>query len=296
MTILKNDCLKVNIKSKGAELCSIQSVVNKKEFVWQANPDVWGSHAPNLFPIIGMMKDSSYIYNSKMYHMPKHGFVRHNEAFKIEKHSDTKASFNLETNDELHELYPFDFEFSITYELIDNVLHLHHSVKNRDSKPMYFSVGGHPAFNCPINTNEDYTDYVIEFEYPETSESHLLNMSSGLVTNDTKKVFSEGNKIQLKTDLFNEDALIFKDLKSRAVSLKHKEKGPLLKVEFDDFSYLGIWAKPNAPYVCIEPWLGIADAETTNQKLKDKEGMIKLLPNSTFNASYSIEIDKAHLS
>ena len=100
---------------------------------------------------------------------------------------------------------------------------------------------------------------------------------------------------EVKTYLFDEDALIFKDLKSRAVTLKHKKNGRVLSVKFDNFPYLGIWAKPKAPYVCIEPWLGIADSESTDQQFVNKEGIITLRPNTDFNATYNIEIDKAHL-
>ncbi|WP_299365025.1 aldose 1-epimerase family protein [Winogradskyella sp.] len=295
MYSLKNESLHINIKHKGAELCNITSVKSNLEFLWQADPKVWGSHAPNLFPIIGALKDDTYYYDSKAYKMPKHGFLRHHEDFEVMVQSKDKIAFRLISNNKLSAIYPFDFEFLLTYTLIDNVLHLHHSVKNTDKKTIYFSLGGHPAFNCPLYDGELYTDYFLDFEKLENSKSYILDMPTGLVTKKTKAVFTEGHKIQLRPHLFNEDALIFRDIKSRAVTLKHKEKGGILSVRFDDFPYLGIWAKPNAPYVCIEPWLGIADSESTNQQLINKEGIIVLQPNSDFNATYSIEIDKAHL-
>jgi galactose mutarotase-like enzyme len=120
-------------------------------------------------------------------------------------------------------------------------------------------------------------------------------MDNGLITNNTKSVFIQSNKIQLKPNLFDADALIFKDIKSRKITLKHNIKGNVLSLRFNDFPYLGIWAKPNAPYVCIEPWIGLADSENTNQQLTDKEGIVKLAVGSTFKASYSIEIDESHL-
>ena len=295
MFSLKNNHLKIGIKSKGAELCNITSVKLGKEFLWQADKTIWGSHAPNLFPIIGVMKNDSYIYKDNIYNMPKHGFVRHNEDLKVIEYSDTKIVFQLKSNSELYSIYPFLFDFKISYQLIENKLIVNHSVKNLDKKPIYFSLGGHPAFNCPLLENENYTDYLLEFDKPETSKSHILNMNSGLLTKKIKSVFTESNKIHLKPDLFNEDALIFKDLKSRVVTLKHKQKGNVLSVTFDDFPYLGIWAKPNAPYVCIEPWIGIADSETTNQLLIEKEGVRKLPIDSVFKASYSIEIEQGHL-
>lgn len=296
MHTLKNDILQVNIKSIGAELCAINSIKNDINFMWHADPNIWGSHAPNLFPIIGCMKDDSYIYDGKTYPMTKHGFVRHNDAFTVKKQTETKITFVLSSNAELLKMYPFNFEFKISYTLKDNILTVMHSIRNMDKKTIYFSLGGHPAFTCPLYENEDYTDYQLNFEKEENSESYLLNINTGLVTNKTKPVFDTSTTINLNGDLFNEDALIFKDLRSRKVTLEHKNKGRVLSVNFNDFPYLGIWAKPNAPYVCIEPWLGIADSETTNQMIEDKEGIISLGANSIFNASYSIEIDKRHLA
>jgi len=292
MPFLENDLLKIKIKSKGAELCSIRSIKNNIEFIWEANPDVWGSHAPNLFPIIGAMKDDSYFYNGKKYNMPKHGFARHNEDFEVISNSNSEVTFQLKSNDELKAIYPFEFEFLMTYELNDNELLIHHTVKNTDSKTMYFSLGGHPAFACPLFKDESYTDYFLEFEKEETSKSYLLNMATGLVSDKTKPVFDSPNTINLHGDLFNEDALIFKDLKSRQVALKHKEKGEILNVKFEGFPFLGIWAKPNAPYVCIEPWIGIADSENTNHQIKDKEGIVTLEPKKSFKATYSITLNR----
>ncbi len=292
MPFLENDLLKIEIKSKGAELCSIRSIKNNTEFVWEANPNVWGSHAPNLFPIIGAMKDDSYFYNGKKYNMPKHGFARHNKDFEVISNSNSEVTFQLKSNDELRAIYPFEFEFLITYELKDNELLIHHTVKNTDSKTMYFSVGGHPAFVCPLFKDESYTDYFLEFEKQETSKSYLLNMATGLVSDKTKPVFDSPNTINLHGDLFNEDALIFKDLTSRQVALKHKQKGEILNVKFEGFPFLGIWAKPNAPYVCIEPWIGIADSESTNQQIKDKEGIVTLEPKKSFKATYSIMLNR----
>jgi galactose mutarotase-like enzyme len=295
MHTLQNDLLKININPKGAELSNITSVKNSTEFMWQADANVWGSHAPNLFPIIGCMKDDSYYYKNQLYPMTKHGFIRKNDDFVAKRVSESEISFTLNSNEGLYAMFPFYFQLEISYQLDNNRLTVNHKVSNLDTKPMFFSLGGHPAFNCPLHANEAYTDYVLEFNKPEKSESYLLNMDNGLVTDKTKAVFSEENLIQLRDDLFNEDALIFKQLNSRKITLKHKEKGDVLSLSFNDFKYLGIWAKPNAPYVCIEPWLGIADAETTNQKIEEKEGIISLKAGSTFNAAYSIEIDHSHL-
>jgi galactose mutarotase-like enzyme len=227
--------------------------------------------------------------------MPKHGCVRHNENFKIVQESKTEASFILKSNDKLFAMYPFDFQFTVHYKLKANTLEITYEVENKDSKTLFFSVGGHPAFNCPLDLNESYTDYILEFENTEDSPSYLLNLENGLLTEATKQVFTDKNKIQLHPQLFDEDALVFKQLNSRKLSLTHSQNGPVLSVAFEDFSQLGIWAKPGAPYVCIEPWLGFADVENTNQQLKTKEGILALASKTVFKASYSIEINSSRL-
>lgn len=295
MYSIKNELLNIGIKAKGAELSQITSAKHQTEFMWQADPKFWGSSAPNLFPIIGCMKEDFYTYEGQTYKMPKHGFARHNENFTVSNQTDSSITFVLTSDETLYALYPFKFELHITYTLTENTLSVHHKVKNLDIKPLYFSLGGHPAFNCPINADEEYNDYFLEFEKPEESPSYLLNMSSGLLTEHTKPVFTEGNIIKLRPDLFDEDALIFKSLNSRVINLKHKSEGLLLKVNFEDFKQLGIWAKPNAPYVCIEPWLGYADLETTDQNIKTKDGILELEAASTFSAAYHISIEKNRL-
>jgi len=292
---LSNEVLKISVKPKGAELCEIASVKNDKQFMWHADPDIWGSFAPNLFPVIGSLKDGQYTFEGQTYNMPKHGFVRHNKTITLSNQTKNSLTFSLKHNEGLLRLFPFKFEFLITYTLNHNTLDITHTVKNLDDKAIYFSIGGHPAFKCPVYNDENYTDYSLVFNKQEITKTYLLNKTNGLVTNQTKPVFDTENSINLRPDLFNEDALIFKDLKSRQVALVSKTHGEILNVSFKDFNYLGIWAKPNAPYVCIEPWLGIADAENTTQDIKTKEGIIKLPINETFNATYSIQIHEQHL-
>lgn len=290
MITLENKQLKIAVKKTGAELCEITSVKNNTEFMWDANPEVWGSYAPNLFPIIGALKNDSYLFENQEYNLPKHGIIRNNDAVILQEQTENSLTFKLTFNENSLKNYPFKFEFFITYKLVNNTIELLHTVKNVDDKPMYFSLGGHPAFKCPIYENEHYDDYFLEFEHTENSKTHLINMANGLISKETKPIFNNTNKLPLTHHLFDEDALIFKDLKSKKVILKSKSHGEILSVSYSDFSYLGIWAKPTGNYVCIEPWLGIADNEDTNQDFKTKEGILKLDAGNTFKAIYTIEI------
>ncbi|WP_435133280.1 aldose 1-epimerase family protein [Formosa sp. A9] len=295
MYSLQNNLLKITVNQTGAELCDISSIKNKTNFMWDANPDIWGSFAPNLFPVIGSLKNDHILIDNKPYAIPKHGFVRRNSDITLEKQSDDELVFNLKYNTELLKIYPYKFDFKIAFKLQDNTLTVSHYIENLDNKTMYFSVGGHPAFKCPVFKDEAYTDYYLEFEHEETAESYVLNMEKGLITDQTFSIISNQNTIPLRYDLFNNDALIFKALSSRKVSLKSKNHGNILAVRYPDFPYLGIWAKPNANYVCIEPWLGIADHENHNLDFTQKEGIQQLAPSKVFQASYSIEIDPKHL-
>lgn len=290
MHILENDTLQITVNTIGAELSKITSVKNKMEYMWDGNSEVWGHFAPNLFPIIGALKNDTYIFENKSYKLPKHGLIRNNKTIALHEKSKNSLTFKFNYSEETLEKYPFKFEFFITYTLINNCIEVLYTVKNLDDKILYFSLGGHPAFKCPVFENEIYEDYSLHFEHIENSKTHLINMENGLILDKTKPIFNNNNILPLKHDLFNADAIIFKDLKSKKVTLNSKNHGDILSVSYQNFPYLGIWAKPEGDYVCIEPWLGIADNENTNQDFKTKEGILRLNVGNTFKATYTIEI------
>ncbi len=292
---LQNRKLKIGIKKIGAELCEISSVKNGTQFMWNADPKIWANSAPNLFPIVGILKDNTYYFEGKKYQLPKHGFIRDNVNFKTVEATTESVTLILSSSEETLKCYPFNFEYSVIYQLESNKLKITYAIVNTDSKPLFFSLGAHPAFKCPVFENEVYNDYQLVFEVAESSKTHLLNLNSGLITSKTKTVIDTPKSIHIRHDLFNDDALIFKDLKSKKVTLSSKANGDILTLHFKDFPYLGLWAKPNGDYICIEPWLGIADNEHTNQHLIDKEAIIKLDANKQFKVDYTIEIHEPHL-
>lgn len=286
---IQNDFLKVGVLSKGAELYSIIKKQTGKEYIWQADPEVWPNHAPILFPIVGGLKNGSYFYEGREYSLPRHGFVRNNNNVKLIDQRENSLTFSLSHSEETLKNYPFQFELEITYLLEKNNLTITHKVSNHGEKPLYFSLGGHPAFNVPLSEGEEYEDHYLEFDRKLDLETNLLTRD-GLISSLTRTVTRNESRINLHEDLFNKDALIFRDIPSKKVSLVSKVSGEILSVEFDDFNDLGIWAKPNAPFVCIEPWLGYADVETATGDIKTKEGIIELMPSAEFSASYAISI------
>lgn len=286
---LENELLSVGIKSIGAELCSIINKHTAVEYIWHGDPAYWGSHAPILFPIIGALKDNTYFFEGNEYHLPKHGFFRNNENVILKKKSDDTLTFSLKYSEKTLKSYPFKFELEVSFILKDKTLEVKHQVFNLDEQPVYFSLGGHPAFNAPLFPGEIYEDYYLQFDQKMDLDTCVLT-NDGLISNTSKTVTKNGDKIQLTPELFNDDALIFEDIQSKNVSLMSKHTGKILSLQYDDFKNLGVWAKPKAPYVCIEPWLGIADMEDTDQELKNKIGINKLMPTHSFCASYFIEI------
>ena len=286
---LQNDFLSIQVKQVGAELVSLKNKETGIEHIWQGNPEFWTGQAPNLFPVIGILKDGKFMYENKEYTMPKHGFVRHNEHIQLKEKTTDKLVFQLDYSEETLAIYPFKFRFEISFQLNGKSLSVNHQISNLDDKPLYFSLGGHPAFNAPISTNEVYEDYYLEFDRKMNLRTYLLN-ENGLVSDTTEGILDNEDKIRLHKDLFIDDALIFKNIPSKKVSLKSKNSGSVLSVEYKDFKNLGVWAKPGAPYVCIEPWLGIADVEDTDHNLKTKEGIESLAVGKDFQASYTIDI------
>lgn len=285
---IQNEFLKVEVLSKGAELCSLKKLKTDTEYIWQADPGIWSSHAPNLFPIIGALKDGEIVYEGKAYPLTRHGFIRNNENILLKESSKDKLVFQFSTSEETLKIYPFRFNFEITFKLEYQTLMISHTISNLDEKILYFSLGGHPAFNVPLYEGEEYGDYYLEFDQKQDLRTNLLS-EAGLISEKTKEVTRNDNRIQLHKHLFDNDALVFKNISSKEVALKSKT-GPVLSLKYKDFKHLGIWAKPAAPFVCIEPWLGYADVEGTTKDIKTKEGINELMPSGKFDASYTITI------
>jgi galactose mutarotase-like enzyme len=286
---IENEHLKIGVNTKGAELCSILSKHNNKEYLWQANPAFWAFHSPNLFPVVGNCTDNKILTEGVEYPMPRHGFARHSE-FKLIESLPQSLVFSLEFSEETLAVYPFKFRFQVSYRLKETELEVCFEVINIDTKAILFSLGAHPAFNVPLSQNQTYEDYYIEFEGEDKLEKELFN-SRGFFTGQREPVETEDRKLCLNRALFNDGALVFKKLNSRSVALKSFRSTDSVQLNFKDFNSLGIWAVPGAPFVCIEPWLGYADKAGDIQEFKNKEGIISLDVDNTFFASYTITIN-----
>jgi len=289
ITKLENEYIIATINSFGAELCSLKLKQDQTEYIWQADPKYWARHTPVLFPIVGRLAEDEYLLGDKTYTLPQHGFARDME-FDLLIQEKSHVQYRLLSNEQTIKNYPNNFELVLGYTLKDKELIVEYTVKNRDDKIMYFSLGAHPGFRCPLLPNECFEDYYLEFSQKETVYRYPLE--NGLILNQPEILLNNDHIIPLSYDLFKRDALIFKGLKSNSITLKSKKSNKALMVKFDGFPFHGIWTKPNsnAPFICIEPWYGIADAAGRKGQLSDKEGICSLNASEAFSCQFSIMI------
>lgn len=286
MITISNETLSVSIATMGAELQNIYNKQTGIEYLWDANPSFWPKRSPVLFPVIGGLKDGSYTHNGGTYHFNRHGFARESE-FTIEQQSDTSVTLVLETSTETLQVYPFQFKFSITYSLQGAELKNTYLIENKGTETLLFSVGAHPAFRVPLVEKEVFADYYLAFNEVEDAGIYPI-LEDGLISNTAVPFFNSQKELPLKKELFYKDALIFKELKSTSISILSKKSKHGLTYSYENFPYMGIWNAKDADFVCIEPWCGLGDVETTTGILAEKEGINKLEIGGSFTRSWTV--------
>lgn len=288
MFTIENDQLKVAVKTKGAELDALINKETNTDYLWNANPKFWPKKSPILFPIVGNLKNKTYLYKDKPYHLPRHGFARdHN--FELTAQSPDSLTMTLKSNDQTLAVYPFRFKLDIIYTIISNTLHVKYIVHNEGDENMYFSIGGHPAFKLPLEKDLSYDDYYIEFAQIEDANRWQIS-SQGLIEPTVVPFIINNNRLNLSKDLFRNDAVVFKYLNSESVTLKTNKSKHGVRVNFPRFPFFALWATSNADFICIEPWCGIADSTTSDQQLTHKEGINLLTAGQDFERAWAVEI------
>ena len=283
LNVLKNENLSLSVSLHGAEIKSLKNNATGYEYMWQADPKFWGRTSPVLFPIVGNYKDKTSIYKDKSYQLSQHGFARDMD-FELESQTESSMTFLLKDTAQTLEKYPFHFELRIKYTLNKRSLVIEWDVKNTNDETMYFSIGGHPAFNCDLSKS------YLTIKGADILNCGVLN-SQGELSSKVVNIPLEKNRLQLDASLFDDDALIAENNQSQEIILSTDENKDLLKVSFDA-PVFGLWspAGKNAPFVCIEPWYGRTDREDFDQKLENRQWGNKLSPSETFKAEYTIEI------
>ena len=269
---IENDFLSIKVNAFGAELCSLFNKETNAEMLWKADPKFWARHAPVLFPIVGRLKDHKYEFDGKSYTLPQHGFAR-DIVFQLVEQTSDRLEFSLLSNDETKENYPFDFEFRTAYQLDGNKLTQSFWVKNTGSQTMHCAIGAHPAFVM----DGPFENYTLHFDQSEPNLERLM-LAAGLLDKEQKFSLEDDQLLSLNHQLFVQDAIVFETLNSRAISLtKAGEK--TLTIAFEDFPNFGIWTKPGAPFLCLEPWWGFADKTSDSGMLSEKSGAHAIAPN-----------------
>jgi galactose mutarotase-like enzyme len=278
------------VESIGAEVRSLKNKETQEEYIWQINNTIWGSSSPVLFPSIGNIKSNKITYKGEEFSMPKHGIIRNNKHLNVHQISASKCTFTLMSSQLTKEQYPFDFSFTIIYELTSKGLQMTYEIVNEDVVPIIFSCGGHTAYACPIDRNTKLSDYIIEF--PNTTLLHSLTLGdSGLLTKQLRTFELQQNQLELSEILFNEDALVFANINFEWVRLRKKKQTKGIKVVFKNYPNLALWSKPGADYICIEPWLGLPDMEDESIDISQKTNYKKIQPKTQFSISIATEIE-----
>ncbi|SCY45438.1 aldose 1-epimerase family protein [Butyrivibrio sp. INlla14] len=294
MEYIENEFLKIAVSDHGAELSSIYDKKREKELLWQADPAFWNRHAPILFPFVGNVYNDEYRYNGKTYHMSSHGFARDMDFEFAGKTSDS-ISFKLKATSQTLEKYPFDFELVVTHKLIANSISVIWEVKNcSENEPMFYSIGGHPAFRCPINDNEKRTDYKVKFKDKNELSYVLIIQETREVDHENPTVLPlNDGYLDITEHIFDKDALIFDDNQVREVSLCTPDGKPYITMNCEEFPSFGLWSKPSseAHYVCLEPWIGRCDNKGFRGELPEKYGVQRLEACSSRTISYKITVD-----
>lgn len=283
---IENDHFSASIDLKGAQLASLFHKGRREEVIWQRDPSFWAESAPVCFPIVGGLKGGSYQYDGRTYSMQKHGVVRYAD-FQLKAIQEDVCTLEVKADEQTLEAYPFHFVLEIRFQLTDRGIRVEHLIRNEDRKTMPASLGYHPAFNIDIERFE-HNDYYIEFSEAENLDLYWLD--GGLLALKEEHYLQDERIIPLSQHIFDDDALIFKNIASNELMLRRQGSDWKIVVSTGGAPHLGIWAKPAAPYVCIEPWYTYNDSMDASGDLFEKPGMFSLVPGGEFASYYEISL------
>lgn len=280
---IKNDYLEISVKSFGAVLTSVKSRKSGYEFLWQGNPEIWNGQSPVLFPVIGGLLENKCIIDGREYEIIRHGIARHRE-FELYSQSENELVFVQREDEETLKSYPFKYELYMSFKLDGNSLTVTHTVKNTNEKAMSFGLGAHPAFNCETGDR-------IVFEKPEKAYCERIGADS-LLNGEMDLILNNNDTITIKENTFDKDVMIFPNLNSKYVTLKKEKLGKEIKFSFYDAPFFSVWAKPNAPFVCLEPWCGINDSHEKADSFFEKRANITLDAGDSFSFCWKAEFSE----
>lgn len=288
--IIQSSCASAEIKTLGAELTSLKDS-DGTQYLWQGDPAYWSGQSPVLFPIVGSIRDKKAVAGGgKACNMERHGVVRKMDFRLLESTKDS-ATFSVCSNEETRQRFPYDFELQVKYTLREKTLTMAFTVINRDTEPMPFFVGGHPAFCCPLLPGEAFEDYVVEFAQKEYANCPRP-LKNGLTDVEHRTLILNNSKtFPLDRTWFSYDCQIFDQLKSRSAKLYNPKTGRGVRVDFPEFEYLVVWSSKNGGnFVALEPWTGLPTCTDEDDVLEHKRGVKILAPNASQTLSFDMTL------
>lgn len=289
MVYIENDLISVAISPKGGTLWSVKGKETGIEYLWQGDPAFWGGTAPNLFPIVGRLFGNEYTWESRRYSLNCHGFLRDLEL-RVDQAEADSCTFVLEDSEQTREVYPFAFRVSLRYRLEGRRLVITWDVKNRGQSVMHCAIGGHPGFNVPLEEDLRFEDYRLRFD--EKAEYRVVEFSDHVLTLGEKPyALQDGRILPLRRELFAHDAVVLTNC-SRKVTLESDKGRHGVTVCFPDMPYVGFWqvAKPDTPYLCVEPWSALPGREGVTEDLSTIPGFYAIQPGESVKNEWSIEV------
>ncbi|MEY2196829.1 aldose 1-epimerase family protein [Neobacillus sp. BF23-41] len=290
MIVIENDWLKVGIISNGAEIRKVNHKKNGIDYMWTGDNAYWGRVSPVLFPIVGRLKEDRYQLDGQTYKMLQHGFLR-DVVFDVDEQTTTNVSLVFESAGRFINVYPYEFKVIIRYILKGDSLIVQWEIVNESKEEMYFSIGAHPAFKIPLVENETIEDYSLNFTPAANKDVIEYELKNSLI--HERGTANDISTIQLTHSLFAHDALVYSNIEQITLVSNKSRHG--VEVMFENFPFVGIWSKymdaddTMAPFICIEPWYGIADTYNTSGNMKEKFGVNMLETGETFQAEYKMK-------
>lgn len=283
---IENEFVSVKVKQFGAELNSFKSKETDTEYLWQGNPDVWYGQSPILFPIVGTLLNNKYRVDGKEYEMFRHGIARKRD-FEVKEQGEDYIILTQKWNEETLKAYPYKYIYDIEFRLDGKKLSVTSIIKSDDGEKIYFSIGGHPGFNCKMG------DY-LEFEKEETELVNEMIDEDSILFDEKFPVPVDGKIFTVTEHIFDKDAHVLSGFKSKKCTLKGENRKGDIEFTFGDAPYLGLWAKPGADYVCIEPWYGINDSREEKADFSQKRAIESVEKDGEFVFKWSAEISNEH--
>jgi galactose mutarotase-like enzyme len=284
---ISSDSLLAEVDPHGAELVRL-STRDGHELLWDGDPAFWTGHAPILFPIVGMLNQGRYRFNNETYPMPKHGFARNSRFEQVDCSSDG-VTLAIEDNDTTRTKYPFAFRLGISFKINGTTLGVIARVNNRGAGPMPVSFGFHPALRWPLPFGAARADHRVIFSLDEPAPIRRIN-AAGLLEDRPYASPVVGRTLRLQDQLFVDDAIIFDRLRSNSLSYG-AEGFPEILLTFANLPNLGIWTKPGAGFVCLEPWQGHSDPQGFGGDIWSKPGIIAVAPSATQSFAMNLSVE-----